>query len=62
MYTYTLPAATERGRTMVLLSDDEHKREPEGAQFSITGYHTRLIHLIQCFVEISMFLVSEGYV
>ena len=30
-YAYILPAATERGRTMVLTSDDEHKREPDGA-------------------------------
>ena len=28
---YTLPAATERGRTMLLTSDDEHKRETDGA-------------------------------
>ena len=31
-----------------------------GAQLSILGYQTTIIHFIQCFMEISIFLVPEG--
>ena len=31
-----------------------------GAQLSILGYQTTIIHFIQCFMEISIFLVPGG--
>ena len=33
-----------------------------GAQLAKTGYHTRLIHFVQYFMEESVCMVSEGHV
>ena len=44
----------------ICVATDQGGGEGGAAQLAISGYHTRLIHFIQCFMKISTFLVPEG--